>query len=135
MDTVHHLNLAQLDTRDQALPQHLVGDGLEADPAVSLAETTLEQTQGAVIWGRFIDRQPNKFLHGQLKVDDFFRLALGQIVDIGDEKHLEDDHRRIRGTAFFGQALVGREQNGNKPLPVNHLVQFDEEIIARDKRE
>jgi len=74
----------------------------------------------------------DKFLHRELKVHDLFRLAFGQIVEVRDEKHLEDDDRRIRRTAFFTHAFVGREQNGHKPLAVNHLVQFDEKMVARN---
>jgi hypothetical protein len=132
VDAIDHLNLAEGDPGSHGLPQHFVADGLKRVPVTGFPQAALGQTKRAVVRGTFVNRQADKFLDGELKVDHLLGLAFGQIVEVRDEQHLEDNDGRLGRSPFCGQARTSREQNRDKKLPINRLVQFDEEMIAQN---
>jgi hypothetical protein len=61
-DTIHHLDLAQLDTSGSALPQNLITDRCQFLPSAGLPQTPVELAPGAMIGGRFVHGQTYELL-------------------------------------------------------------------------
>jgi hypothetical protein len=85
-----------------------------------------------VIGRRLIHRQPQEPLDGQAIVGHHLRLAFGEVVQIGDQQHLQNDRRVVGGTTLPGLAPIQAHQPAGEAWPGNQGLQLAKKMVFRN---